>query len=159
MADIKTADEVLETWLNHAHSMEEAIVKVLEAHRKDADGQPEVVAKIEEHLEKTRHHVQLVTARMKELDFEVSRTKKAIAQAAGSMRGFTTGQPSEKLIKNSIDEYSTEYMEIGVYQTIKAVAEGLDDALTVEMCDTIIPEEQEMADWLEENLPDLVQKT
>ena len=55
-----TGKELLIAWLNDAHGMENALVEILEHQIKDAKDYPQVQAKLEQHLEQTRRHAQMV---------------------------------------------------------------------------------------------------
>ena len=59
----------------------------------------------------------------------------------------------DEIIKASLGTYTFEHMEIGSYRILIATAEALGDTETKLVCEQILREEENMARWLEENLP------
>jgi ferritin-like metal-binding protein YciE len=148
--------DILMGWLNDAYGMEKSIIQVLENHVNDADDFPEIQQKIQEHLDITRSQAERIKTRIEDLGGSVSAIKTTIADALGAIRGVSTGLAKDEIVKNAIMEYSTEYMEIASYEALIAAAGEIDDQETVNVCQEILTEEEEMADWLEEQLPTLV---
>lgn len=149
-------EKVLISWLQDAYTMEKELVEILEAHRDQAGGYPDVQEKIAEHAKVTKQHEEKVEECIRQLGEEPSHTKGSWASFKGNMEAAATGIKDDRVIKNGIADYSTEYYEIALYTAIKTAAEELDHPDIAEMCDGIISEEQEMADWLEEHLPSVV---
>ena len=55
-----TGKDVLISWLNDAHGMETSLIQILEHQVKDAEGQPMVQQKLQQHLAQTREHAEIV---------------------------------------------------------------------------------------------------
>jgi ferritin-like metal-binding protein YciE len=60
---------------------------------------------------------------------------------------------SDALVKNCLAEYATEHFEIASYTSLMQAAEQMNDPQTAHVCREIIQEEQAMAHWLENNIP------
>jgi len=54
--------------------------------------------------------------------------------------------------------YAFEHMEIAAYRILIAAAEAVGDTETARVCREILGEEEEMAGWLERNLPGVTQQ-
>lgn len=155
MADDK--DEIVLTWLNDAYRIEHALAHVLERHAKEAKNQPEIEAKIGDHLTQTRHHATLVARRISALGGEPSAPKEALAGVLAPMQTLLTGAAEEEsLLKNSIADFAAEHFEIATYRAIITAAQDSGDAETAQVCRQILGDEQEMARWLDEHMPSLV---
>jgi len=141
-------------WLNDAYSMERSLARVLENHANDAKDFPEVKAKDEEHLEQTRRHADMVERCLAHLGEKPSTIKGTMGSAMGMVQGAATGMFHDELIKNFLSDYAAEHMEIASYQALIAAAEELGQTQIVDICSTILEEEQDMADWLLEKIPE-----
>lgn len=71
---------------------------------------------------------------------------------------MSTVMAKDRMVKDAMANYAIEYFEIASYMAIVAAARemGLEDIAS--MCETIITEEQDMADWLEMQLPVVVRQ-
>lgn len=147
----------LVSWLNDAYAMEVEIVKILESHKKAAEDYPEVEEKIEEHIEITKKQAERVKKCIEKLGENTSGVKSAMATMMGMVAGPPTGLFDDAVIKNSALEYATENFEIAVYRVLIAAADELGHDDIVEVCQQNMQEEEEMAEWLDENMDSLVQ--
>jgi ferritin-like metal-binding protein YciE len=89
---------------------------------------------------------------------DVSRVKSGIANVLGAIQGMSTVMAKDKILKNAMANYAIEYFEIAAYLANAEAARmlGYDDI--AEVCETIMEEEQEMADWLEGQIPFLTRR-
>ena len=150
--------ETLLTWLNDAFAMEEGLVETLERQAAHAKENPEVATKIQEHVEQTKKHAELVKASIERLGGSVSTVKSALGNVMGVMQGMSTAATNDTLIKDALSSYAAEHFEIASYKAIKEAANMMEDSETVAMCESIIKEEQAMATWLDDQLPKTVQQ-
>jgi ferritin-like metal-binding protein YciE len=150
--------DTLVTWLKDAYAMEQGIIESLERQVGQMDDMPEAQAKVREHLELTKTQAERVKECVERLDDTVSHVKSGIANVLGSLQGLSTVAASDKILKNALGNYAIEYFEIASYMANAAAARELGYEDIAELCDTIISEEQDMADWLEEQLPILTQQ-
>lgn len=150
--------ETLLSWLNDAYAMEKGLVQVLENHAKDAEDHPEAFRKISEHLQQTQRHAELVRSLIERLGGSVSTMKTAMGTVSGFFQGRSTGAAKDEMVKNGLSDYAAEHFEIASYRALIAAgrAAGLDDVVRV--CEQIMREEEEMARWLERQLPMMVQE-
>ena len=150
--------DTLLTWLKDAYAMEQGIVESLERQVGQMDDMPEAQAKVREHLELTKTHAERVKECVELLGENVSHVKSGIANVLGAIQGMSTVAANDKLLKNAMADYAIEYFEISAYIANAAAARELGYEDIAEVCDTIMSEEQEMADWLEEQLPILARQ-
>jgi hypothetical protein len=62
--------------------------------------------------------------------------------------------PHGVLVKHSIVDFAAEHYEIATYTMLITAARGCRDEETARVCQEILREEQEMAHWLAQRLPD-----
>ncbi|HEX9944190.1 MAG TPA: ferritin-like domain-containing protein [Thermoanaerobaculia bacterium] len=148
--------ETLLSWLNDAYAMEKGLVQVLENHANDVKDRPEMYRKIAEHLEKTRMHAERVRECVQRLGGDVSTMKTAMGAVSGFFQGRSTGVAPDELVKNAIGDYASEHLEIASYRALIAAARSLGEQEVVRICEDILRDEEDMARWLESNLPMVV---
>lgn len=149
--------ETLTTWLKDAYAMERGIVEILERQIDQAEGMPEAQAKMREHLKLTKSHADRVKGCVEQLGDDVSQVKSGIAALLGAMQGMSTVVASDRILKNAMANYAIEYFEIASYMANAEAARALGHEDIAQVCESIMQEEQEMADWLEGQLPMVTQ--
>src|SRR5690349_10901971 len=150
--------DTLVTWLKDAYAMEQGIVETLERQIDHFDNMPEAQEKIRQHIELTKSQADRVQSCVERLGDDVSHVKSGMANFLGAVQGMSTVMANDKTVKDAMACYAIEYFEIASYMANAAAARelGFDDI--ADMCETIITEEQDMADWLEMQLPTVVQQ-
>jgi ferritin-like metal-binding protein YciE len=139
--------------------MENALIQILEHQAKDAKEYPQVQAKIEQHLEQTRRHAELVKNCIETLGGSTSTVKTGMAKLFGQMQAVSTGAAKDEMVKNALADFAAENFEIASYSALIQAAQELGDQRTAGVCQQILREEEEMAQWLQQNLPTLVRQS
>lgn len=147
--------EQLVTWLNSAYSMEKSLVQVLENHAKDAEDLPEVRQRDEQHIQETRRHADLVEQCLGILGEKPSTMKSAMGNLMGKVQGASSGMHRDELVKNFLSDYAAEHFEIACYRSLIAAAEELGQPEIARICTEILRDEERMAAWLEERIPEV----
>lgn len=150
--------ETLIGWLNDAYAMEKGLVQVLENHANDVKDRPEMYRKIAQHLEQTKMHAERVRDCVERLGGSTSSMKTAMGSISGFFQGRSTGASPDELVKNALSDYAAEHFEIASYRALIAAARALGENQVVQVCESILRDEEEMAHWLEQNLPNVVQE-
>lgn len=154
-----TAKDMVIDWLNDAHSMENALIQILEHQIKDARDHPQVQAKLEQHLEQTRRHADMVKGCVEAMGGKVSTMKKGMASLFGQMQALSTGAAKDELLKNALADYAAENFEVASYSSLIQAAQELGEQKVASVCQQILQEDQAMADWIRQNLPTLTQQS
>lgn len=147
-------DELIK-WLNDAYSMERSVEETLKKHAKDAEDYPEVQTRVRRHLEQTQTHAERVRSCIESLGGDVSSLKAGFSEMIGKIKGAGSGLARDEMVKNALDEYMTEHLEIASYLSLieAAESEGADQVAAV--CREILRDEQEMAEWLRDRIPEV----
>jgi ferritin-like metal-binding protein YciE len=151
--------DTLISWLNDAHSMEDGLTRILENHANDAKDFPQIQTKLQQHLEVTKRHADMVKQEIKRLGggtSPVDTVKNTFGNMFGTMQGVVTGGAEDQMIKNALSDYAAEHFEIACYKALIAGAQAYGDTQLVRTCETILRDEEEMAHFLEQHLPMLV---
>jgi ferritin-like metal-binding protein YciE len=145
------------SWLNDAHSMENSLIQVLEHRVKDAKDYPQLQARDQQHLEETRRHAELVKGCVERLGGSVSGIKSMMATIFGQVQAPMTGLAQDEIVKNCLTDYAAEQFEVASYTALIAAATQGGDMETVTVCQQILREDQAMSDFILQNLPMVVQ--
>jgi ferritin-like metal-binding protein YciE len=154
-----TGKDMLVAWLNDAHGMENALIQILEHQVKDAKDFPQVQAKLQQHLDQTHRHADLVKGCVESLGEKTSSMKSGMASLFGQMQALSTGAASDEMVKNALADFAAENFEVASYTALIYAARELGETQVASVCQQILQEDQAMADWIEQNLPTLAQQS
>lgn len=146
------------TWLRNAHAMEKALEEALERHVEGAEGHPEVQSRLRLHLDDTRRHADQMAECVEALGGELSEAKDVFGQMFGAIESMLTSKYEDVRVKDSIADFAAEQFEIASYSALSEAAQRIGEEKIAKVCDEICAEEQEMARWLEQQLPEAVRE-
>lgn len=149
--------DTLIAWLNDAHAMENALVSTLERQADRAQDRPEIRERLLQHADETRGHARRVEQCIEDLGGSTSTVKDAMGKVEGWMAGLTNAVAGDDIVKDALSGYAAEHLEIASYQALIAGAEALGEQQVVDACEEILEDEERQANWLETNLPAVVQ--
>ena len=143
----------LTRWVEDAYGMESMLIDALTEQLPRLSGHPEMEAKVLEHLERTHGHLNMLDECIARLGGEASSLRKGGLSTFlhGMMSRWITG-PHGTLVKLCIGDFAAEHYEIATYTMLITAAQLCRDKETVRVCQEILPDEEEMACWLEEHL-------
>lgn len=157
----KSGKDLMIDWLKDAYAMERSLGKSLERqakHAEDADDpDPGMAARLRQHQQETERHANEVRMCLQQHGEDVSRLKSGMGVFGGIMQGLTTGTARDTAVKDCLAGIAAEHFEIACYRSLVAAAEQLGDTETATTCREILREEEEMARWLESQLPTVTQ--
>jgi ferritin-like metal-binding protein YciE len=149
----KTQQEFLVAWLNDAHATEKALTRVLENQVADTEDYPQVQARIQQHLEETRRHAELVEGCLQRMGESPSTTKDLLGNMMGFFQSLVPAAAKDDLIKHTLANAAAEHFEIASYKALILAAREVGDEETAQVCESILRDEEEMARWVDQNLP------
>ena len=152
-------------YLNEAHAMEHALVRVLQA-QIAMTPRGTYRTGLETHLAETRDHAERVGRRLKALDqgsnpviAVVGAVQTAVGQVlALSKTPFDLLRGSggeEKVLKNAKDAYASEALEIATYTALQRLAESVGDTQTARLAASILADEEKMLARVLREIPKL----
>lgn len=155
MADSKN-DIVLE-WLGDAHAKAQQSKYLYEKQADQMENYPELRPKFNEHAEKSRQHLTMLQDSMERLGGSPS-TIKDIGGKIMAWGQSVAGMPlSDEVVKGVMFCYSFQQMGIASYRILIAAAHEAGDPETVRVCEEIMRDDEEMAQWLYDRLPEITQ--
>lgn len=152
-----TKQERFLAWMTDAYGVERSLIPILENHAKDLDGKSGK-ERIEQHIQETEKHADMLKSHIERLGGETANLKTAASSLMGNLQSVMTGPFEDELIKNALMDYAAEHFEIANYTGLIAAAEELGEEELMTDLEQILAEEQDMAQWLESQLPILVKE-
>lgn len=157
MTDSSAKVDNLVDWLRDAHAMEQQAETMLKAQSSRLENYPKLKARIDQHIEETLGQQKLLDGCLARLNASPS----TIKDMGGKIMAFGQGASgmfvSDEVIKGAMSGYVFENMEIASYTVLIAAAKAAGDLETQRACEQILPQEEAMAAWLKEHLPELTQ--
>jgi ferritin-like metal-binding protein YciE len=144
-------------WLRDAYSMETTLISTLENHAKDAQGFPELRRGLEMHLEQTRHHAELIKSCLDRNGAGTSALKTGLSNVTGQMKNMMNASAGDEVVKNTLDDYVAENLEIACYTSLITAAQQVGDQQTVAACQQILQQEETAAALVKSQLPIVTQ--
>lgn len=142
-------------WLRDAHAMEKQAESMLTAQSKRIDNYPDLRAHIEQHLRETQNQIVLLEEVMDHNNIDRSVIKDATSKMAAMGQAFGGMFAPDEIVKGAISSYVFEQFEIACYTSLIAAAVKVGDTAGAETLKKILVEEQAMADWALQHLPDV----
>src|SRR5258708_39566058 len=124
-------------WLNDAYGMENALIEILQHQIKDAKDYPHVQPRLEQHLEQTRGHAQMVKQCIERLGGKTSTVKTGMAKLFGQIQALSTGPAKDEMLKNALADYAAENFEVASYTPLIIAAQELGEQQTATLCEQI----------------------
>lgn len=155
MATKESERDVLVDWLRDAYGMEKQAEEMLEKQERRLGDFPELQRKIHEHLEVTHQQADRVKTCLQQLGTDTSAIKTGMGKLAGTMGALTGVASSDEPVKGHIADFAFENFEVACYRSLIACAEDLGETQIAETCRQSLREEEEMAFFLNENLPQM----
>lgn len=153
------ATDQLITWLNDAYSMEHGLIPVLENHARHAEADsPHIAARIRQHIDETRLQAERLEACLRELGTTPSTLKSTIASLVGRVQTVSTGMFPDEPVRNALTDYAAEQFEAACYKSLALMARDLGQESIARRCEENMREEEQMAQWLQEQLPAVVRQ-
>lgn len=145
-------------WLRDAHAMEHQALKILESQASRLEHYPDLRAKADEHAQQTRRQAERLEGCLDRLGESTSSIKSGMGTLMGQFQGLSGLFVSDEVMKGSIASYTFEHFEIACYRVLIRTAEQVGEPEVARVCEDILREEQEMADWLAQHLPKLTEQ-
>lgn len=145
-------------WLRDAHAMEQQAETMLKAQATRLEHYPELRQRIERHITETQGQAQRVKQCLERYGTSGSAIKDAGAKMMAMMQGLGGMFAGDEVVKGAMASYAFEHFEISAYSALIGAAEEVGDQETAQVCRDILREEEEMAGWLREHLPQVTRQ-
>lgn len=153
-----TVDDNLMDWLRDAHAMEQQAERMFSTTASRIDNYPEMKTRLEGHAQASRRQADMLRACIERRGGDPSALKDLAAKATAMAQGLSGIFVSDEIVKAAMATYTFEHMEIASYRSLIAAADAVGDQETRRVCESHLAQEEEMAGWLEQQLPLVTQQ-
>lgn len=156
MADTaREADQRLMQWLRDAHAMEKQAETMLSGMESRIEHYPHLRKRLAQHLKETQHQAQRLDDAIGRLGGSTSALKDTAASLTTMIQNLMTAMAGDEVMKGVLAGYTFEHYEIGSYRILVAAAHTLGDTETTRILRENLREEEDMAQWLSQNIDPL----
>lgn len=145
-------------WLRDAYATEGQAIELLERQIERLVHYPEIRTKLQEHLTETKGQQAALEQAFNLLHSDPSALKAGVMKVAANVQGLTHALSSDEVMKHALGSYAFEQFEVASYQALVTAAEQAGEREVATTCATILREEQAMAAWLWQHLPQLTRE-
>jgi ferritin-like metal-binding protein YciE len=149
-------NHLLINWLKSAYAMENSVVRMLDNQAERASLFPQVATRLSDHREESQRHANMIEGCIKRLGGDVSQVRKGMSKMMAELQSKFLDAYDDTIVRDAIVGAATEQFEIASYKAIIALAEKLGDQETINVCQEILEEEEEMYHFLNDHLQELV---
>ena len=149
--------ERLRAWLEDAYAMEQEAETMLKAMAGRIENYPELRARIESHVEETKLQARQVGDCILQLGGSLPDAKGTLAKAMATVHAMGNAMMSDEVAKGVGISYAFEHMEVATYRALVIAARRAGEDAIAQACESIQRQEQDMADWLFEHQPAVIE--
>jgi ferritin-like metal-binding protein YciE len=150
--------ENLTAWLRDAHAMENQAIEILEKQGNRLEHYPELRARVRTHLEESRRQAERVEDCLHQLGTDTSSLKTAAGKLIGTAQQLSGLFASDEVLKSGIADYAFEHYEIASYKMLIAAATEAGEHEVRRSLEENLREEEAMAEWLGQHLPEVTRQ-
>lgn len=144
--------------LKNAHGLETQAIEMLERNTERLQHYPDLKARVARHLEESRGQRDRLGKALEDLGESPSTMKDAAMGLAENIQMMTHAAAGDEVLKNAYTGYAFEHFEIATYKALAEMAKTAGEPRVESLAKDILAEEEEMAQWLETHLPDVVHR-
>ena len=150
--------ENLAAWLRDAYAMENQAIEILEKQVSRLEDYPELRAKVRSHLEESHRQAERVERCLHQLGTDTSGLKTALGKMVGTAQQLSGLFASDEVLKSGIADYAFEHYEIASYKMLIATAAEAGEHEVGRVLEENLREEEAMAAWLAQHLPEVTRQ-
>lgn len=148
-----TIRDIFVVGLRNAHAVENEALSIMNRQIERIENYPEMAARLREHVDETNRQIQRLDEILGGLGEDASTFKDMSASIMGNMAAMGHAMAGDEILKNAFADYAFENYEIAAYRSLIDVAEAAGARQAVSLLQTSLTEEEEMARWIEAELP------
>ena len=149
------ARELFVTGLRNAHAMERQAEEILERQSETLTDYPDVQRKVRQHLGETREQIQRLEQCLRACGESESVVKDTALAFMGNLSAMSQSMAGDAILKNTFADDGFEHYEIATYKSLLTLCERANVPNTRQPLQTSLREEESIAYWLDEHVPDI----
>jgi ferritin-like metal-binding protein YciE len=161
MTDILADDvwrDVFVTGLKNAHAMEHQALALMDRQIERAENFQEIGDMLRRHRGETELQIERLDALLASLEERPSGLKDAAMSMGGTMAALGHSVAGDEVLKNAFANFAFENFESAAYQGLIILADRGGYSVAKEPLQQTLEEEMRMARWVEDSLPQIIDK-
>jgi ferritin-like metal-binding protein YciE len=147
--------QTLVSWLRDAHAMEQASVDSLDRLADRLSRNPQLAVRFREHWRESVSQVEHIERCLKSLGSDTSTFKDLTSRFMGIAQAYAFAVSPDEQVKDCLSAYASKHFEIATYVSLSSAAKAFEEPEIVRMCDEHLQQERAMANWIEEQIPEV----
>ncbi|MEN0073882.1 MAG: ferritin-like domain-containing protein [Paracraurococcus sp.] len=144
------------TGLRNAHALEAQADQLLSRQVERIENYPAMRQRLQQHIEETRRQSQRLEQILQAHGTSESTLKDLATGFMGNMAALAHVPMQDEILKNSFANYAFEHFEIASYKALIEMARMAGDAQAEPLLRESLKEEEAMAEWAGQALPEVV---
>lgn len=144
-------------WLEDAYAMEQEAETMMKAMASRIEHYPELRKRIEDHVQETKWQAEQLASCINQLGGSLPDMKGAFAKTMAGIHAMGNAMMSDEVAKGVGISYAFEHMEIASYRSLVIAARRVGQAKIAEVLESILRQEESMAEWLLEHQPAIIE--
>lgn len=153
-----TVQQHLGDWLRDAYAMEQQALSLLQRQLDRIKNYPELSDRIQLHKQETEWQIEQLEYCLKKLGTDSSMLKNLAGKVTANIAAFGNMFASDEVIKDTIVSAVFEHFESVCYKILIVAAQHAGEMEIAGICESILKQEESMAQWFEEHLADTTLK-
>jgi ferritin-like metal-binding protein YciE len=154
----ETARSLFVDGLKNAHALENQALSIMNRQVERLDSYPELSARLRRHITETETQMQRIEQLLDGMGESHSSLKDAALSLGGNLAALGHAFAGDEVLKNSFADLAFENFEIASYKSLLTLAEAGGSQGAMPLLQTTLNEEQEMAAWLNEQIPTITRQ-
>lgn len=151
----KSKQDIVLEWLKDAHAKGQQAKYLFDKQADQMRNYPELIPRFNEYSERAREHQRMLEEAIDRLGGKTS-VLKDIGGKVMAWGQSISGMPlSDEVVKGVMFCYTFVQMGIASYRILITAAEQDNDTETVRICEEIMRDDEAMAEWLYERMPEV----
>ncbi|RAI57548.1 ferritin-like domain-containing protein [Roseicella frigidaeris] len=144
------------TGLRNAHALEAQADQLLSRQVERIENYPAMRQRLQQHIEETRRQSQRLEQILQAHGTSASTLKDLATGFMGNMAALAHVPMQDEILKNSFANYAFEHFEIASYKALIEMARMAGDTQAEPLLQDSLKEEEAMAEWAGQALPEVV---
>jgi ferritin-like metal-binding protein YciE len=144
------------TGLRNAHALETQAVQLLSRQVERLENYPAMSERMRQHIEESRTQQARLEQILDRLGTSHSALKDAVTGFMGNMAALGHTVAQDEVVKNTFANYAFEHYEIASYKGLLEMADAAGDGQAPQLLRMSLDEEQRMAQWIDQHLPETI---
>jgi ferritin-like metal-binding protein YciE len=153
-----TLRSVFVTGLQNAHALEQQALTMIDRQLDRIVNYPEIAERLRSHRMETEQQMARVNEILHSLNSSNSSLKDMALNFMGNMAALGNVMAADEILKDQMINYAFENFEVASYRSLIAMAEAGDFTDATSLLRETLAEEEAMAAWVLDSLPELTMK-